>query len=457
MDKGILLGKNPWWRGKEHFKEDEDYKNWEEKKVRWVPQTLKEIELRPFSLHFIFGPRQVGKTTLIKLMIQKLLESNRIVPQQVFYFRCDELRDYRELNELLASYFALREELGVNSSYIFLDEITFAEEWFRSIKSWIDDGKFKKDVVIISGSASLEIMKHAEYFPGRRGDGKDFLILPLSFREFIKVIKPDIHQKLPQLISLKEKEIRTKTSQAFVYFKELNSLLDLYLKIGGFPLAINSYVQEKKVTPPVQEVYLSWIKSDIAKVNRNINTAREILKSVINKIPTPISWENIAKETSIKSPKTINAYLHMFKELFLINISYYLNLNNLTIEFGKNKKIHLIDPLFYELFEEWCLVEVKDKENKKAEDLLASHLFRLGKNSKLFSDEIFYWQNSIEIDSVITTKNKAIGFEVKWGEKIKPIKAIVGKMKEIYLISKNAFEPSERIIPLSVFLSLLNV
>lgn len=449
MERNVLLVKNPWWKGKEHFEEDEDYRKWKEKKVKWTPEVIDKIELSPFSLHFVFGPRQVGKTTLIKLLIKRLLDSEKCKPEQIFYFRCDELKNYKELDELLSEYFKLREELEIDSSFIFLDEITFAEEWYRTIKDWIDDGRFKKDVVVVGGSASFEIKKETESFPGRRGYGKNFLILPLSFREFVKIMKPDIYEKLPKLSLLEDKEIKTKAARAFFYSKELNSLLNLYFKIGGFPLAINSHVQKKEIDSSVKDVYLSWIKNDIMKLERDINTAREILKSVLNKIPSPISWESIAKETSIKSPKTVNAYLHMFKELFLINIGYYLDLNNLTIKFGKNKKIYLIDPLFYQLFEEWCLIEIKDKENKKAESVLASHLFRFN------NSEVFYWQNGFEVDAIIRTKSKAIGFEAKWGEKAKPVKSVVGKMKDVYLISKESFNADEKIIPLSVFLSLL--
>ena len=455
MERSVLLAKNSWWKGKEHFQEDEDYKKWDEKKIKWIPKLLERIELKPFSLHFIFGPRQVGKTTIIKLKIRELLEKTK--PEQIFYFRCDEIRDYKELNELLESYFKMKEEFEVKSSYIFLDEITFAEDWFKTIKGWIDDGKFKNDVLVISGSASFEVKKHAEYFPGRRGNGRDFLVFPLSFREFVKIMKPEIYEKIPKIDSLDEKEIKTKALKSFVYLKELNYLLDTYLKIGGFPLAINSYSEEKRINDFVKETYLSWIKNDIVKLDRSINTAREILKSVLTKIPSPLSWESVAKETSIKSPKTINAYLNMFQELFLINISYYLNLNSLTIEFGKNKKIHLNDPLFYQLFEEWCLINIKDKENKNVEDLMASHLARFGKSSKDYSDEVFYWKNGMEIDSLIKTRDKVIGFEVKWSNKVNEIKTKIGKMKEVYLISKETFDIDRKIIPLSVFLAVLNV
>ncbi len=455
MERSILIAKNPWWKGKEHFKEDEDYKRWEEKKIKWLPKMLNEIELKPFALHFVFGPRQAGKTTLIKLKIKQLLDGET-EPESLFYFRCDELKDYKELDELLAAYFEFKEESNINSSYIFLDEITFAEEWFRSIKSKIDDGVFKKDVVVITGSVSLEVMKHTEYFPGRRGNGKDFFVYPLCFREFVKVMKPEIYKKLPELSSFEFEEIKPKATKVYLYINELNSLLNVYLRIGGFPLAINSYSEHNKISSAVKAVYLGWIKNDIVKVNKSVSTAREILKILATKIPSAISWEGIAKETSIKSPKTVNSYLHLFEEMFLAIISYYLDLNSLTIEFGKNKKVHFADPLLYEIFEEWCLVEIKDKEHKKAEDLIASHLLRFGKSSGAFSEQVFYWQNSTEIDSLIRTKHKAIGFEVKWADKVKPLSIVVGKMKETYLISKNTFDMSKRIIPMSVFISLLN-
>ena len=84
MDLEILVKKNPWWLGKEHIKEDVDYRKWEEKKIKWTPEIVDKININPFSLHFIFGPRQVGKTTAVKLLINKLLEKKN--PKSIFYF-----------------------------------------------------------------------------------------------------------------------------------------------------------------------------------------------------------------------------------------------------------------------------------------------------------------------------------------------------------------------------------
>ena len=457
MEQSILLRKNPWWKGKEHFQEDQDYRKWKEKKIKWEPRLKDEIGLDAFALHFLFGPRQVGKTTTMKLIIEKLLKNEKIKSEQIFYFRCDELKDYKELHELLEAYFSFREQLNIKNSYIFLDEITFADEWFRTIKGWIDEGKFNNDVILISGSATLEIKKHREYFPGRKGKGKNYALYPLSFREFIKIMDEGLYTKLGTLSSLKEEEIKEKASKSFAHLAELNKLFVLYLKIGGFPLAINSYAENKEISFSVKETYISWIKSDLAKIGRDTTIAREIIKSMINKIPSPMSWEGIAKETSIKSPKTINAYIHIFEEIFLLAISSYMDLNALTAKFGKNKKIHLADPLFYELFEEWCLIDIKDKDNKKAENILAYHLLRFAKETRLFDEGVFYWQNNSEIDVILRSKEKALGFEVKWANDVKPVHLIIGKMKEVYVLSKHTYNIKEKIIPLSIILVLLNI
>jgi hypothetical protein len=51
--------------------------------------------LKTPSLNFVVGPRQVGKTTALKISIHDLLRRRN--PKGTFYYSCDELSDYREL------------------------------------------------------------------------------------------------------------------------------------------------------------------------------------------------------------------------------------------------------------------------------------------------------------------------------------------------------------------------
>ncbi|MDT7858863.1 MAG: hypothetical protein RQ930_02340 [Candidatus Aenigmarchaeota archaeon] len=74
MELEILSKQNPWWKDKAEIENDEDIRKWKEGKRKWIPSEINEISLKLFSLDFVFGPRQVGKTTLLKLLIKKLLD-----------------------------------------------------------------------------------------------------------------------------------------------------------------------------------------------------------------------------------------------------------------------------------------------------------------------------------------------------------------------------------------------
>jgi predicted AAA+ superfamily ATPase len=171
---------NPWWYGEI----DRKFEEWKHKPFKWIPPILKEFNFKPFSLNFIVGPRQVGKTTALKIYIHELLKTKN--PKSIFYLSCEEIIDFRELGEVIDNYLSFREANKIESSLIILDEITFVYEWYRAIKARIDKGLFKNDVLIISGSASLQLLKQKEYFSGRRGYGKDIIFYPLSFSDEIK-------------------------------------------------------------------------------------------------------------------------------------------------------------------------------------------------------------------------------------------------------------------------------
>ncbi len=413
-----------------------------------MPNILNEINLSPFALHIILGPRQVGKTTAIKLLIKKLIEKEEA--RSIFYFNCEELKDYKELIDVLETYIEFRNKNGIKKSFIFLDEITSPDEWYRGIKSMIDKGKFAKDVLILTGSSSISIKRQAELFPGRRGKGKDFILLPLSFRDFIKIMKPEIYEKIPSIKELNAKELLEKSVHALLFKKELNILLEKYFYYGGFPLSLENREEAKRT-------YLSWIKTEVLKSERSDSIAREIIKSLLEKLQTPVSWEGIAKEIEIKSPKTVSAYLHLLRSMFSLILLYHIDISKKTIKFGKNKKIHFIDPLLFDVFENWCMVRIKNKESAIAESLVATHLARyLTKkyNTTLLDENLGYWKNSSEVD-VILNEKVLKGFEIKWAEKfiIKQPK----NLKEFVVISKNKFSKKPPTIPLSVFLSILDV
>ncbi|MCI4438808.1 ATP-binding protein [archaeon] len=436
---------NPWWKGKEAIEEDEDYRKWKESKTKWIPSLLEKIELKPFSLHFLFGPRQVGKTTLLKLLVKELLE--RIEnPKAIFYYRCDKLSDYKELDEILKEYLRIRKNENIKTSYILLDEVTFPKEWFRAIKFRIDTGDFKNDVLLLTGSLSMFAKREVETFPGRRGFGRDFVLYPLSFREFIKIFNPNLFEKLEKVEELSISEIREKCLKLLPWKEELNEAFETYLESGGFPLAIKSFLERREISEDAKNAYLSAFIYDLAKLKRSEAIAKRVLKATIEKLPSTVSLNSIAKEFEIKSHKTVFYYLDLFEKLFVVKNVYFVEPNKAIEVFYKERKIHLIDPFLYLVFSDWCLVNLPER-SKIVESVVASHIarkFRIG-----------YWKNGFEIDLVLL--DKLIGFEVKWSKKAEFHKRSVGKIKDIVYLTKEEFNDFPFAIPVSIFLSCLEL
>jgi len=442
MEIEMLIEQNQWWKDKSIIEEDYDIQKWKEKKYKWIPSILEEIELKPFSLHILLGPRQAGKTTVMKLLIKQLLKKTD--SKSLFYFNCEAIGDCKELMDIIESYLMFKEDNNIKNSLIILDEITSPKEWYKGIKLLIDKGRLKKETVILTGSSSITIKKQVELFPGRRGNGKDFILMPLSFREFIKVINPSLYEKIEPIKNFENEELRKKSVKSLPYLKELNALLSIYKNYGGFPLGIESINKNKE---DAKRVYLNWIKNAVLKAERSDLIARQIIKTILEKIPSPISWENVSKQIEIKSPKTVSAYIELLKSIFALYILYNIDINHKTIKFGKNKKIHFIDPLLLELLEDWCLVKIKNKDNLLAESMVANIL------SRKFPEKSFFWKNGFEIDSVIIDNKKLRGFEVKWSEDPKLKK--LPQFDSLVLITKKDFLSSPLKIPLSIFLSII--
>jgi predicted AAA+ superfamily ATPase len=441
MELEILSKQNPWWKDKAEIENDEDIRKWKDGKRKWMPSEINEISLKPFSLNFVFGPRQVGKTTLLKLLIKKLLEEG-VEKERIFYFRCDKLADYKELDEVLKTYFEFRKSRNISSSYIFLDEVTFPKEWFRTIKFYIDMGDFKNDVLVLTGSLSMYLKKEVELFPGRRGFGKDIVMMPLTFREFIKVFSPEIYEKIPKIERIEKEEIFKKAYEALPYFDKIQELFKKYLKIGGFPLA----VKNEEITQEVRESYWAWIKSDLAKIDRSEEIFKRIAKAILEKTPSAISLNSIAKEFDISTHKTVFEYLDVMEKMFIVKVLYHIDLDKIIPNLKKNRKVCFTDPFFFYLFSDICLTKLPD-ESVLVENVVASHLSR--------KFDVFYWKNQREIDVVIRSE-EIIGFEVKWREKADDFSRIeIGKMKNVFCLTKDLLDKEKNLIPTSLFLAML--
>lgn len=446
----LLQKQNIWWEGR--IEDDVHMRQWSDHEKRWIPFQIDEISLVPFSFNIVVGPRQTGKTTVLKFVIKKLLEE-KTNSKHILYLRCDEILSASQLRSVLETFFFYA---GSKEVFIFLDEITEIPGWEKALKGLIDDGNLTHAVLTISGSNAFQLQKGSELFPGRRGHGKDVAVLPLSFREFVQVIDPKLIAKIPYVDEVAD----IKQYMNFISFhSSLYPYLLMYIVCGGFPLAVLSYLKDRIVGEQAKDAYRSWIIGDILKNGKSDAVAREIIKVLLSKVPSVLSWEGIAQETSIKSPPTVSSYVELLERLFVVLPLYAVNPNSNTKEFAKNKKLHLQDPLLWHLFEEWCLERVHNKTEVIVESMLAVHIARhLFKKNKArrFNDVVSYWKNGSEVDVVAHTGHGVVGFEMKWSDQEKVFTRKAGPIKPLIYVSKTFFrENPPPVIPLALLLACL--
>ncbi|BDC17647.1 ATPase [Acidianus sp. HS-5] len=306
----------------------------------------------------------------------------------------------------------MKKEEGIKSSFIFLDEVTFVKDWFRAVKHLIDRGELLNDVITISSSSSLSVLKQKESFPGRRGKGKDVSLYPLSFYEFIKVMNPRIEAKPG-------------------WYEEIRELFNEYLKVGGLPLSING-------SSPIRS-YIDWIIYEINKVGRDEKIAKQILSSILSTTPSRVNYNSIAKEVGVNHT-TVAEYVKLFDDMFLTLTLRFVDVNTGYFNYRKQIKIHFIDPLFYDVVATWTGVR-RPEDPVIVEGVVASHL------SRFYT--VGYTEVGNEEIDVITLPDMT-GYEVKYREKAKAVKVVAGKMKKVITLSKNGDNDT---VPVHLFLA----
>ncbi|RLG70127.1 MAG: ATP-binding protein [Candidatus Iainarchaeum archaeon] len=427
MEIAQLTEQNPWWLNKEKILQDD--------KVREALSKEKEIKYSFEEKNtLLIGPRQVGKTTFVKLFIKHLLERG-VEPKRVLYFSCELLRDFKEIIDIVR----LSDSLISGKKYLFFDEITFVPDWQRAVKYFLDSLLGKNKMIYITGSSSIALKK--ETFPGR--EIKIKTMYPLSFKEFCLVFGSN---GLKREIKAKETSVEKRINQFVFCYEEIRELFAKYIQCGGFPRSAYEFMEKNEISEETRDIMWKWFVADIAKIERSERIASSVLIGILKNYCSRFSLSSIAKEMEIGSHVTVRDYLEIFENLFIVRNVFPVDLKREAEKFRKMRKVYFIDPFIYHVFKEKLLgLSTKAEEVPKVvEGIVAEHLFR--KYGK-----VFYLTGKKEID--FYTANTAI--EVKWQNRVKKKNLAKIDVKNKVLLSKDEFELGDiNIIPVSIFLLL---
>ena len=444
-----LVASNPWWQTIEKINNDKNIEEFNKSNIKWYPRIRNTINYNKDLVYSLRGPRQVGKTTLIKLQIKQFLEQN-IPKWNIMYYAFDVYNNPKDLVNFVRTYFneTKRVRDTKNRNYLFLDEISTVKNWEKGIKKLYDDGYLKNCTVIVTGSHSIDLQRSSELLPGRLGeidqdDTHDKIFLPMKFSEYVSLLDDEIKKIIDNSFKRENrKEIFQKLLnneidsrfELIAYLPKLNQFLNDYLLTGGIPKVIDEYIKNKKIKSYVYDTYFRSIIGDLHQLEANEGIFKRLIGYIIEHRNYPMSLRDIQKNIDVGSHNTVDRYINLLCNMFILTNFYKYDSRKKQKRSEKPKKFHFHDPFFFHILNSWIKPEESFKISKESlkkefiknlllEGVIGDHLIRFAfflSNKKYmfdYTDHVFYWQdkNENEVDYILNDKyDIEVPIEVKY-------------------------------------------
>ncbi len=359
---------------------------------RTILNQIKNSLFQEPRIIILYGPRQSGKTTLVKQLLEDF-------PQEKYlFFNGDDIRTQEILSQPRLD--VLKKLIG-NKQYLIIDEAQRITNIGLVLKLIYDELRI---YILATGSSSFDLAN--EIKESLTGRTKTFILYPLSVRE-LPIEPPNLSfkDKLEEILR-------------FGFYPKTTTLIDEKEKIDYLNELINNYLYKDIL-----------IFESIRKPKKVI----DLLSLLAFQIGSEVSIQELAQNLSL-SKIIVEKYLDVLEKMFLI-----VNLRgfsrNLRKEISKTSKYYFIDlglrnalirnfnPLSLredvgKLWENFCFIERKKKIDNE----------RIPAN-------FYFWRtyDRKEIDLIEEKEGKLLGFEFSWRIKSKKkVKTAFNQFRSTY-------------------------
>ena len=326
----------------------------------------------------IFGPRQVGKTTLARKLLAKYSDMNSGADS---YFNCDEtvVRNYFKLGEP-----HLLKELVGDRKIVVFDEAQTIQNIGKILKVFIDT--YPNVQIITTGSSSFDLAnKINEPLTGR---SFEFTLYPLSLQE-IKAAKQVDMQELREI-----------------------------LRMGAYPAIVGEEIPVAR-EELLKNITTNYLYKDIFvfEAIKNPQIFEDLIKALAYQIGNEVSIAELAD--SLKTSRAnIDKYLRLLEQSYIIKKVRSFSRNGRN-ELKKAFKVYFIDTGIRNAVLGDIVMPL---ENRKDKGMLFENFFFLellkNNSEKVFSPQIFFWRtrDQKEVDFVEVEGERVNAYECKWLE-----------------------------------------
>jgi hypothetical protein len=324
----------------------------------------------------VYGPRQVGKTTLMK----QIIEDNK--DKKSKYFNCENISVQDSLEKPESS--ELKEFLG-DVDLVVLDEAQVLKNPGLIIKLIVDT--YPEIQILATGSSSFDLAnKLGEPLVGRAFQYK---LYPFSIDELI--------DSGEDAISMKSK-------------------IEKILRFGLYPEVFLAKDSEGS-SLRIDEISSGYLLKDILIFEgiKKSEVVVKLLKLLALQLGNEVSYDELAKTLSIDK-KTVEKYIGILEKCFIVFRVGALS-RNLRNEISKGIKVYFYDiGIRNSLIQNFNKMEIRNDIGAIWENfcilerLKYLHYNNIGAN-------IYFWRtySQKEIDYIEERSGKIFAYEIKWG------------------------------------------
>lgn len=322
----------------------------------------------------LLGARQVGKTTLLKKIIQE---------QQVdaLYLNCDEPQTVTALTN--CNLRELQMVIGANK-FVVIDEAQKVDNIGLTLKLIVDN---MPDVqVIATGSSAFEL--------------RNCLNEPLTGRKYEY-----------QMFPISSKEIYQSSG-----YIDLKRLLETRLIYGSYPDILNHANDARELLRMLTDSYL--YKDILATDNlRKPDVLDKLLRALAFQVGSEVSYNELAQTIGTDS-KTVERYIELLEKCYIIFRLHGLS-RNLRNELKKAKKIYFYDNgVRNAVIQQFAPLELRNDAGALWENFFISERIKRNHYQQNYCN-IYFWRtkSQLEIDYIEEQNGQMTAFEMKWNPK----------------------------------------
>lgn len=352
------------------------------------PAIYEHLQAKEITL--ITGPRQAGKTTLMK----QLEENVKNKGAKTLFLDLDQEQDrpfFESQSRLIQK---IQYEIGDEKGYVFIDEIQRKEDAGLFLKGLYDSELPYKFIVTGSGSLELKEKIH-ESLAGRK---RIFELSTLSFEEFVNF----------------KTGYKDKDMDFFDLFKERGrEHLEEYLNFGGYPrVVLEAEMLAKRAA--IDEIYRSYLERDIAillKIQKT-ESLTQLVRILASQSGNLVNIAELSNTLGI-AVKTVKNYLWYLEKTFIVErVTPYFR--NIRKEITKSSTYYFVDLGL----KNYATNQFGNALNTPSAGLLFENFVYKGLKEQIARSAItiHFWRSKdkAEVDFVIDTGIKAIPIEVKY-------------------------------------------